>query len=68
MAQIRLLKKAVRKLWRGEDSMPTKAPWGQISEYIVKNGGSYQFGSATCHRKWKELVEEGKAALRAGLL
>ncbi|KAI1212400.1 uncharacterized protein F4807DRAFT_457896 [Annulohypoxylon truncatum] len=61
---IRLLKKAVRKLCRGEDSMPTKAPWGQISEYIVKNGGSYQFGSATCHRKWKELVEEGKTGMK----
>lgn len=44
--------------------MNTRAPWGQISDYIVKNGGSYQFGSATCHRKWKELVEEGKAGLK----
>ncbi|KAI0902498.1 hypothetical protein F4806DRAFT_490969 [Annulohypoxylon nitens] len=61
---IRLLKKAVRKMCRGEDGMNTRAPWGQISDYIVKNGGSYQFGSATCHRKWKELVEEGKAGLK----
>ncbi|KAI0887175.1 uncharacterized protein GGS22DRAFT_198580 [Annulohypoxylon maeteangense] len=61
---IRLLKKAVRKLWLGEDSMPVKAPWGQISDYIVKHGGSYQFGSATCHKKWKELVEAGMAGLK----
>ncbi|KAI2469274.1 hypothetical protein F4781DRAFT_431475 [Annulohypoxylon bovei var. microspora] len=61
---IRLLKKAVRKLCRGEDSMPAKAPWGQIADYIVKNGASYQFGSATCHRKWKELLEEGKTGMK----
>ncbi|KAI1457214.1 hypothetical protein F4805DRAFT_457971 [Annulohypoxylon moriforme] len=61
---IRLLKKAVRKLCRGEDGMPAKAPWGQVSDYIVKNGGSYQFGSATCHRKWKELVDEGLTGMK----
>ncbi|KAI1484081.1 hypothetical protein F4774DRAFT_416105 [Daldinia eschscholtzii] len=58
---IRLLKKAVRKLAKGNDMMPAKAPWGQVAEYIMDHGGSYQFGGATCHRKWKELVEEGKA-------
>ncbi|KAI1417675.1 hypothetical protein F5Y13DRAFT_201244 [Hypoxylon sp. FL1857] len=57
---IRLLKKAVRKLNRGDEIMPTKAPWGQIADYIIEHGGSYHFGSATCHRKWKELVEEGR--------
>ncbi|KAI0115251.1 hypothetical protein F4814DRAFT_440212 [Daldinia grandis] len=58
---IRLLKKAVRKLGKGNDMMPAKAPWGQVAEYIMDHGGSYQFGGATCHRKWKELVDEGKA-------
>ncbi|KAI0851069.1 hypothetical protein F5Y00DRAFT_268093 [Daldinia vernicosa] len=58
---IRLLKKAVRKLAKGNDMMPAKAPWGQVAEYIMDHGGSYQFGGATCHRKWKELVDEGKA-------
>ncbi|KAI1086832.1 hypothetical protein F5B19DRAFT_487197 [Rostrohypoxylon terebratum] len=42
-----LLKKAVRKICRGEDA---KAPWGQVSEYIVKNGGSYHFSGGTCHK------------------
>ncbi|KAI0841608.1 hypothetical protein F5Y06DRAFT_293308 [Hypoxylon sp. FL0890] len=60
---IRLLKKAVRKLNRGDEIMPTKTPWGQIADYIIEHGGSYHFGSATCHRKWKELVEEGKAGI-----
>ncbi|KAF3065095.1 hypothetical protein GL218_01235 [Daldinia childiae] len=58
---IRLLKKAVRKLGKGNDMIPSKAPWGQVAEYIMDHGGSYQFGGATCHRKWKELVDEGKA-------
>ncbi|KAI1655041.1 hypothetical protein F4813DRAFT_398618 [Daldinia decipiens] len=58
---IRLLKKAVRKLAKGNDIIPSKAPWGQVAEYIMDHGGSYQFGGATCHRKWKELVDEGKA-------
>ncbi|KAI2778930.1 hypothetical protein F4815DRAFT_494210 [Daldinia loculata] len=58
---IRLLKKAVRKLAKSNDMVPSKAPWGQVAEYIMDHGGSYQFGGATCHRKWKELVDEGKA-------
>ncbi|KAI1393818.1 uncharacterized protein F4822DRAFT_26716 [Hypoxylon trugodes] len=58
---IRLLKKAVRQLHKGGDDLAVaKAPWGQVADYIVTNGGSYQFGGATCHRKWKELVEEGE--------
>ncbi|KAI1143937.1 hypothetical protein F5Y05DRAFT_418119 [Hypoxylon sp. FL0543] len=61
---IRLLKRAVRKLGRGDEIMSTKTPWGKIADYIVENGGSYHFGSATCHRKWKELVEEGKAGMK----
>ncbi|KAI1376730.1 hypothetical protein F4677DRAFT_459555 [Hypoxylon crocopeplum] len=58
---IRLLKKAVRKLNKGSQS---KAPWGSVADYISSHGGSYHFGSATCHRKWKELVEEGTAGLK----
>ncbi|KAI1771321.1 hypothetical protein F4818DRAFT_445344 [Hypoxylon cercidicola] len=58
---IRLLRKAVRKLNKSGDMSPAKAPWGQVATYIADHGGSYQFGSATCHRKWKELVEEGMA-------
>ncbi|KAI2630633.1 hypothetical protein GGR54DRAFT_635240 [Hypoxylon sp. NC1633] len=56
---IRLLKKAVRKLNRGNDPIQTKAPWGQVADYIKDHGGSYHFGGATCHKKWKELVDEG---------
>lgn len=67
MMQIYILKRAVHKLnrgvKRGGDIMPTKAPWGQVADYIINHGGSYPFGGATCHRKWKELVEEGRAGL-----
>ncbi|XXH05148.1 hypothetical protein Hte_011573 [Hypoxylon texense] len=57
---IRLLRKAVRKLHKGDEMSPAKAPWGQVANYIADHGGSYHFGSATCHRKWKELVEDGR--------
>ncbi|KAI1104203.1 hypothetical protein F4804DRAFT_332497 [Jackrogersella minutella] len=59
---VRLLKKAVRKL--NKETTPGKAPWGQVADYIAKNGGSYQFGGATCHRKWKELQEEGRPGMK----
>jgi hypothetical protein len=29
-----------------------KIPWKKVSDYIVANGGSYQFGNATCRKKW----------------
>lgn len=58
--QIRLLRKAVRKLNKSDDMSPIRAPWGQIATYIADHGGSYHFGSATCHRKWKELSSEEK--------
>ncbi|KAI8964058.1 hypothetical protein F5Y11DRAFT_355841 [Daldinia sp. FL1419] len=61
---VRLLKKAVRKLSKNNEMMPAKAPWGQVAEYIMDHGGSYQFGGATCHRKWKELEEDGKVGLK----
>lgn len=57
---IRLLKKAVRKLSRGQqqgykDSGLVKVPWKQVADYISDNGGSYHFGNATCRKKWDEL-------------
>ncbi|KAI1854659.1 hypothetical protein JX266_000777 [Neoarthrinium moseri] len=57
---IRLLKKAVRKFAKGEDVTPSKIPWKQVSEYITTHGGSYQFGNATCRRRWDELVDQGE--------
>ncbi|CZR66201.1 uncharacterized protein PAC_16102 [Phialocephala subalpina] len=53
---IRLLKKAVRKLTHG-DPMKSKVPWKQVAEYIANNGGSYHFGNATCRKRWDELHE-----------
>jgi hypothetical protein len=29
-----------------------KIPWKRVSDYIIANGGSYQFGNATCRKKW----------------
>ncbi|KAI5928483.1 hypothetical protein F4810DRAFT_705425 [Camillea tinctor] len=55
---IRLLKKAVKKLARGDDSSSTKVPWKQVADYITDHGGSYHFGNATCRKKWDELVDE----------
>jgi hypothetical protein len=52
--QIRLLKKAVRKLTHG-DPKNCKVPWKQVAEYIANNGGSYHFGNATCRKRWDEL-------------
>ncbi|KAI0180070.1 hypothetical protein GGR52DRAFT_587593 [Hypoxylon sp. FL1284] len=58
---VRLLRRAVRKLFEGEDMARARAPWGQVANYIADHGSSYHFGSATCHRKWKELLEDGLA-------
>jgi hypothetical protein len=52
--QIRLLKKAVRKLTQG-DPTKCKVPWKQVAEYVANNGGSYHFGNATCRKRWDEL-------------
>ncbi|KAI1115124.1 hypothetical protein F5Y14DRAFT_147017 [Nemania sp. NC0429] len=57
---IRLLKKAVRKLAKG-DSTSAKVPWKQVATYIYEHDGSYHFGNATCRKKWDELVEQGAA-------
>ncbi|KAJ6000020.1 hypothetical protein N7481_000429 [Penicillium waksmanii] len=32
-----------------------KIPWKKVSEHISANGGSYQFGNATCKKKWYEI-------------
>ncbi|KAI1074473.1 hypothetical protein F5B20DRAFT_435687 [Whalleya microplaca] len=57
---VRLLKKAVRKLAKGEDTTTFKVPWKQVADYITSRGGSYHFGNATCRKKWDELVEQGQ--------
>jgi len=53
--QVRLLKKAVRKLATGSDISRGKVPWKQVAEYIANNGGSYHFGNATCRKRWDDL-------------
>ena len=53
--QIRLLKKAVRKLTRESDLAKSKIPWKQVAEYIASHGGSYHFGNATCRKRWDDL-------------
>ncbi|KAH8165701.1 hypothetical protein CIB48_g2536 [Xylaria polymorpha] len=59
---IRLLKKAVRKLAK-DDRNPARVPWKQVAAYIYDHDGSYHFGNATCRKKWDELVEQGAAGL-----
>jgi hypothetical protein len=54
-AQVRLLKRAVRKLINGSDPSKNRVPWKQVAEYIANNGGSYHFGNATCRKRWDEL-------------
>ncbi|KAI1121570.1 hypothetical protein F5Y10DRAFT_282387 [Nemania abortiva] len=59
---IRLLKRAVRKLTKG-DRNSARVPWKQVAAYIYEHDGSYHFGNATCRKKWDELVEQGAAGL-----
>ncbi|KAJ8120743.1 hypothetical protein ONZ43_g2629 [Nemania bipapillata] len=59
---IRLLKRAVRKLSKG-DRTSARVPWKQVAAYIYEHDGSYHFGNATCRKKWDELVEQGAAGL-----
>ncbi|KAJ8128669.1 hypothetical protein O1611_g4964 [Lasiodiplodia mahajangana] len=58
---IRLLKRAVRKFTKGDNS--ARVPWKQVATYIYEHDGSYHFGNATCRKKWDELVEQGAAGL-----
>ncbi|KAL7626411.1 hypothetical protein AAE478_003183 [Parahypoxylon ruwenzoriense] len=60
---IRLLRKAVRKLCKGDVITSTKIPWKQVADYITDHGGSYHFGYATCHRKWEQLSKQDDAVL-----
>ncbi|KAI8626823.1 hypothetical protein F5Y19DRAFT_478036 [Xylariaceae sp. FL1651] len=60
---IRLLKRAVRKLAKGDEFTSAKVPWKQVAAYIYEHDGSYHFGNATCRKKWDELVQEGAAGL-----
>ncbi|KAJ6015392.1 hypothetical protein N7540_009983 [Penicillium herquei] len=36
-------------------TQPPKVSWKKVSEYIFANGGSYEFGNATCKKKWCEI-------------
>jgi hypothetical protein len=50
------LKRAIKNFCKNSDPATVKIPWKQVAEYIARNGGSYQFGYATCRKKWDELV------------
>jgi len=58
--QDRLLRKAVRRLAKG-DPIANKIPWKLVAEYIVDNGGSYHFGNTTCRKRWDYLVSRDRA-------
>ncbi|KAJ5591848.1 uncharacterized protein N7459_002217 [Penicillium hispanicum] len=34
---------------------PPKVSWKKVAQYICAHGGSYQFGNATCKKKWCEI-------------
>ncbi|KAI2786074.1 hypothetical protein POX_h09841 [Penicillium oxalicum] len=34
---------------------PPKVSWKKVAQYIWANGGSYQFGNATCKKKWCDI-------------
>ncbi|OXV06167.1 hypothetical protein Egran_06066 [Elaphomyces granulatus] len=60
---IQLLREAVRtlsgpnkkRLLNQNDIQLPKVPWKKVAEYIWYHGGSYQFGNATCKKKWCEI-------------
>ncbi|KAJ5765659.1 hypothetical protein N7520_005218 [Penicillium odoratum] len=39
---------------RGQ-GQPPKVSWKKVAQFIWANGGSYQFGNATCKKKWCEI-------------
>ncbi|KUI59968.1 hypothetical protein VP1G_07200 [Cytospora mali] len=47
----KLLKEAVPKLAKTVDNIS----WRAVAEYIFNNGGTYQFGYTTCHKRWDYL-------------
>ncbi|KAJ5291045.1 hypothetical protein N7478_000296 [Penicillium angulare] len=44
-----------RQYPRLNKSQPPKVSWKKVAGYISKHGGSYQFGNATCKKKWCEI-------------
>ncbi|KAJ5232491.1 hypothetical protein N7468_005447 [Penicillium chermesinum] len=38
-----------------DHSTQPKVSWKGVSQYIAEKGGSYQFGNATCKKKWCEI-------------
>ncbi|KAJ5899896.1 hypothetical protein N7495_004640 [Penicillium taxi] len=36
---------------------PPKVSWKKVAQYIWAHGGSYQFGNATCKKKWCEIYD-----------
>ncbi|KAJ6006684.1 hypothetical protein N7451_004628 [Penicillium sp. IBT 35674x] len=36
-------------------ALPPKISWKKVAHFIWANGGSYQFGNATCKKKWCEI-------------
>ncbi|KAJ5097654.1 hypothetical protein N7456_008375 [Penicillium angulare] len=40
---------------RRNANQPPKVSWKKVAGYISKHGGSYQFGNATCKKKWCEI-------------
>ncbi|KAF3391477.1 hypothetical protein F1880_007871 [Penicillium rolfsii] len=35
---------------------PPKVSWKKVAQYIWSHGGSYQFGNATCKKKWCDIM------------
>ncbi|KAJ2894203.1 uncharacterized protein MKZ38_007843 [Zalerion maritima] len=62
LGDLRLLKQAVLALCAGGDMVNPKISWKAVAEYITENGGSYQFGYATCRKKWDEVGHEMASA------
>lgn len=36
----------------------SRVSWKRVSEYILENGGSYSFGTATCKKKFLQLQKQ----------
>ena len=34
---------------------PPRVSWKKVAQYIWSHGGSYQFGNATCKKKWCDI-------------
>lgn len=60
MEQDKLLKQAVPKLSKSTNNIP----WKAVADYIFNNGGTYQFGYNTCHKRWNYLSETSDEQVR----